>query len=574
MENKKNGLLKIINNLFPLLLILFGTFPAIAPIFQPGYFSMHDDLQAMRQLQMDKCFRDLQLPCRWVPDMGYGFGYPLFNYYPPLPYYIGEVVHLLGFSFLDTIKVVFILAFLVSALTMYILAKEFWGDLGGVVSALFYVWVPYHAVDVYVRGAMNEAWAIAFFPLVLWSIYKIIDANKWIFVLTASFSISMLALSHNPALMVFAPGALLWALFWLWQKKSLASFLKLVSSGLWAVGLASFFTLPVILELKYVHVETLFIGYFNYLAHFLNLNQLFVSRYWGYGESVLGPADTMSFSLGHLHWIGTIVALFVAWGMRKKMPEISLTILFFFAWTYFYTFLTHQRAALIWRLIPQLANLQFPWRILAISAIGTSFLAGSIFLLLEKIPRVLRLSIAGAIIIFLVIFNIQFFTWRDFLPWLTDSQKFSGQLWQLQQTAGIFDYLPKQLPLPPKDPPSSDGEIIAGLGTFQTLKKNSKSQEYAVDVTSDLATFKMNTFYFPGWQVFVDGKRVIVDQYRDKVNGTMIIDLPKGEHQVKAIFTKTKIRAISDIISAVSWLWFLIFLGILISKKKYFEASH
>jgi len=570
---KKIRLSEIFVKIYPIFFVLVGTFPAITPILQPGYFPMHDDLQAMRQLQMDKCFRDLQIPCRWVPDMGYGFGYPLFNYYPPLPYYLGEIIHLLGFSILDTVKVLFILVFLVSALTMYLLAKEFWGDLGGAVSALFYVWAPYHAVDVYVRGAMNEAWAIAFAPLILWSIYKVIEKDRWVFVPITSFSIAMFALSHNPTLMVFAPGAILWALFWLWQKRSLKSLLKLIFGGIWSLGLAAFFTLPVIFELKYVHVETLFIGYFNYLAHFLNLNQLFVSRYWGYGESVLGPADTMSFSLGHFHWIGTVIALFVAWSVRKKMSEISAMIIFIFFLTYFYTFLTHQRSALIWKLIPQLATLQFPWRILAISAIGTSFLAGSIFILLKKIPHIFRLSIAGVVIIALVLFNLQFFTWKDFFPSLTDSQKFSGQLWQLQQTAGIFDYLPKQLPLPPKNPPSADGEIIRGVGVFQTLKKNSKIQEYTVSIVSQSATFKINTFYFPGWHVFVDGKELVIDRYRDKVNGTMIIDLPSGEHKVKAIFTKTTVRAISDIVSAISWLFLLIFLGILVTKKKYFKTS-
>src|SRR3989344_2729484 len=126
--------------LIPFLFITLATAPAVSAIAQKGYFPMHDDLQAMRQLQMDKCFSDGQIPCRWVPDMGYGYGYPLFNYYPPFPYYLGEAIHLLGFSFLDTIKVLYILVFLTSGFAMYLLAKEFWGRLGGIVSAGFYVW--------------------------------------------------------------------------------------------------------------------------------------------------------------------------------------------------------------------------------------------------------------------------------------------------------------------------------------------------------------------------------------------------------------------------------------------------
>jgi hypothetical protein len=33
-------------------------------------------------------------------------------------------------------------------------------------SSVFYVWAPYRALDVYVRGAMNESWAFVWFPLI------------------------------------------------------------------------------------------------------------------------------------------------------------------------------------------------------------------------------------------------------------------------------------------------------------------------------------------------------------------------------------------------------------------------
>ncbi|MGB6881820.1 MAG: hypothetical protein WBD86_00765, partial [Microgenomates group bacterium] len=73
-------------NFWPIVVVLvFAILAGRSLIFQSGYFNMHDDLQMMRQLEMEKCFKDFQIPCRWVPDMGYGFGFPLFNFYPPLP---------------------------------------------------------------------------------------------------------------------------------------------------------------------------------------------------------------------------------------------------------------------------------------------------------------------------------------------------------------------------------------------------------------------------------------------------------------------------------------------------------
>src|SRR3972149_11191211 len=74
----------------PMFFVLILSILAGRHLFTPGYFNMHDDLQMMRQLEMEKCILDGQIPCRWVPDMGYGFGFPLFNFYPPLPYLVGQ----------------------------------------------------------------------------------------------------------------------------------------------------------------------------------------------------------------------------------------------------------------------------------------------------------------------------------------------------------------------------------------------------------------------------------------------------------------------------------------------------
>src|SRR5579864_6221873 len=111
------------SNFWPLVIVIAFGLLAGKGLFGPGYFNMHDDLQMMRQLEMEKCFMTLQIPCRWVPDMGYGFGFPLFNFYPPLPYLFGELVRVFGIQFVDTVKLTFIFAFIASGTSMYFLAN-------------------------------------------------------------------------------------------------------------------------------------------------------------------------------------------------------------------------------------------------------------------------------------------------------------------------------------------------------------------------------------------------------------------------------------------------------------------
>jgi len=223
----------------PILIVLIFGLLAGRTLFTPGYFNMHDDLQMMRQLEMEKCFLDGQIPCRWVPDMGYGYGFPLFNFYPPLPYLIGEIFRVVGFSFIDTAKFTFALSFVVSGITMYLLAKEFFGKAGGVVSSIFYVWAPYHSVDVYVRGAMNEAWALAFFPLIFLFSYKLIKTGKGIIPL--AFAYAGLLMSHNLMVMIFTPLFGLWCLIFILRENKWKIISRLLASGVLALGLAAFY---------------------------------------------------------------------------------------------------------------------------------------------------------------------------------------------------------------------------------------------------------------------------------------------------------------------------------------------
>ena len=135
--------------LFPLLLIVL-TIPLFFAIIRPGFFPMQDDLQAFRIEQMVKCLKDFQFPCRWIPDMGYQYGYPQFNFYPPSVFYIGGLFNLLGIQVIDTVKILFILGFVLSRLTMYFFLKAFLDKWSACIGAILYSYVPYKATEVYV----------------------------------------------------------------------------------------------------------------------------------------------------------------------------------------------------------------------------------------------------------------------------------------------------------------------------------------------------------------------------------------------------------------------------------------
>lgn len=556
---------------WPLVVVVFFGLFAGKGLVGSGYFNMHDDLQMMRQLQMEKCFLDLQIPCRWVPDMGYGFGFPLFNFYPPLPYLFGEVFRLIGIPFVDTAKLLFMVAFVASGVTMYFLAKEFFSKWGAILSAIFYVWAPYHAVDIYVRGAMNESWALIWFPLVLRISYRLIIEKgklKWWF---AGLAVAWFGLftSHNLMVLIFTPVFGVWCLLWLVRTKNWRRIQDLLLAGVWSFGLAAFFSIPVLLESKLVQTNNLVVGYYEYVAHFATMSQTLFSRFWGYGPSAwLENGDKMSFQIGHIHWILSLILLGVVayrfWKNRKLDRSVA-AVLFFLIIGWIALFMTHSRSTPIWQAIQPLKFVQFPWRFLTIGILGLSFVAGYLGEALKP-NGWFRVIITSSAIISLVVIN-----WNYFLPEhgrlgaLTDQEKFSGAAWEMQQSAGIYDYLPSTAKMAPKDAQKYLAEVAGGEALISDSRQGTNWGTFGVSVPGKTAKIRIGIFKFPGWKTFVDGVEAENFIDKDEEWGRMYINVEHGDHKVEVRLYNTWPRTLGNVISLVSW---LVLLGYFLWRKR------
>ncbi|MDP3888638.1 MAG: 6-pyruvoyl-tetrahydropterin synthase-related protein, partial [bacterium] len=488
--------------------------------------------------------------CRWVPDLGYGYGYPLFNYYPPLPYYTGEFIHLIfGISFLDTVKILFGIGFPLSGIFMYFLAREFWGKTGGFLAGVFYIYAPYHAVDVYVRGAMAEDWALIWFPLIFLAIYKIIKEEKFYWVYLLALSYGLLLLSHNIMSMLFSVASLAWGVLWLVQTRKIKKVFRLIFGVLWGVALAAFFFLPVIVEKQYAHTETMTMGYFNYLAHFATLRQMFIKTEFGWGASV-GADDKFPYMIGFFHWIIPLVSLFLAFiFLRKKKADWGrlLAIVFGVAFLFGTAFMAHQRSLPIWIRIPMLEYLQFPWRFLGLVIFFASFSVGSIVIFFknEKIKILLTLLLIGGLL-YSVKGYFQAEKWYN----ITDKDRLTGEAWQLGLTNGIFDYLPIYAHYPPPGPAPAEPQILEGNATIENLEKGTDWQRFGTNVSSESAKIQFPLYDFPGWEVRIDQRKTTIDH--DNFLGLITIDVPQGPHKIEARLTDTPIRKIGNFLTMVA----------------------
>lgn len=551
-----------------LILLFILIIPSYMSLLRPGFFTMQDDLQAFRLHQLDKCVQDLQIPCRWTPDAGFGYGYPAFNYYGPLPFYFGELFHLIGFQFIDVVKILFALGFILSAFSMYLFLKTLFDEKAAFIGSLLYTYVPFRAAEVYVRGALGEALAFIFFPLIFWASMLLIKTSKLRYILFLAFSLAGLILTHNLSTLIFIPIFIVWCLFWIVITKKWLAVIHLVICALLTFGLTAFFVLPLIFERQYVHVESLLGGYFDYRQHFVSLNQLLFSNYFGYGSSVLGLNDEVALEVGLLLEVTACLGLILATVYFKK-DKIKTILIYLIAFLVLITlFLMHQKSSFIWNQISVLAWLQFPWRFLSISTLLLSIMGGALIYYLEKVKvKYLVLGTSVIIVISLLILHGSFFRPKDWYP-LTDQQKFSGNSWEKQLTVSIFDYLPIYSKFPPPYKATDLPEVLNGKVQFNSYQKGSNYQKGYLIADVD-SLIRLPLYDFPGMTVTLDGE--VVPHTHNNCQGEpfcmglISFEVPKGEHQLYVSLQNTWSRTLGNTITVVT---FIIAIIIVLKAKK------
>jgi len=535
---------KFILSNWQLVLITILSVFIVWPLFVPGYFSHHDDLQVMRIFEMRKCFADFQIPCRWVPDMGYGNGYPIFNFYGVFPYYLGTIASFV-LGYIGAAKLLFFLPLILGGIGMYLLSKELFGKIPGFVGGVLYLFAPYRALDSYVRGAVGESFALAIVPFVFYFFLKLVKLKDKKYFTLATISTALLFVSHNIMTLIFTPVVLSWIIFWLYKEKWMGTRLAILSLII-SFGLASFFLLPAFMEKRLVQTESLTRNELDFRAQFVKVSQLFLDRSWNYAGSAPQSANTISYQIGWPHW--WLVALsFLVVILSKKQKNISLFAFLFLVFT-FGVYMTHNKSSFIWESIKILSFVQFPWRFLSIVIFSGSLL-GAYFLTFFRDSKWLKV-LSILIVILTVILNWQYFRPEHFYKDVTDLSKLSGQNFVDQQKGSLLDYLPKTA-LEPRQLPPNTPYVVTGSADISYFENRSNSWLFKVVVNKE-AQIEVPVFDFPNWRVFVNDKEI--PHTNKNVLGRIGFTLPVGEFAVRGRFLNTPIRTFGNILTIASLL--------------------
>jgi len=543
----------------PLLGVLF-CFILIAglPLFQFKIMSGHDALEYLpRVVEFFEGLKNGQLLPRWAPDLSGGYGQPIFIFNPPMFYYLSSLFHALGYGFIASENLACFALLCLAGLGMYLLAGEFFGPRGGLVAAVAYLFAPYLLVNLYVRHSLADFTALAFLPWAFWGLERFIRGSSFVSRLIGPIAIALFLLSSNPIALISFPFLILFTIWLAYIDHSRKSLLR----GLWCLvlglGLSAFFWLPALVESRFVHLERLLDGYLNYSNHFVYPMQL-LSSPWGFGISMPGTQDGMSFAIGPLHLLILGVAILILWRLPRLQKQVRWLILFSLAILLLAGFFASTPSKFLWDRLPLLPYLEFPWRFLSLIAFSTALLFGLLIFLLTEKPRLASLLVA-LLLAALLVSGFSYAKPESFLDVKETDYSPQAIAGRGISVTTAEEYQPVWVQERPTTPRRELVTLMAGEAQWSSERLSPTHYTLKVNSASE-ARLRMNIFYFPGWTLFVDDAERSIDYQNPQ--GLIELSLEPGEHRIELFFANTPIRNIAIGMSLLALVLFLVTLGL------------
>lgn len=524
------------------ILLLILAIPAVWTLIPSGFFYTHDGtFHLVRLMQFYHELTLGQFPVRVATGLAYEHGYPIFNYMYPLIYYLGSFFHYLGLSFGSSMKLLIGASMVSSIIVFYLWLRCHFNKLPAYIGALFYLYVPYRFLATYVNGSFGTTLAFVFVPAVLLSLFKVIVSKNQNYLPLLSVSTAGLLLAHNVSALMFAPVVLLYGLILVsseklrWQQIWL-----IILAGLVGVGVAGFFVFPALLESKLVRL-----GFGNtvpYSDHWATLKELIYSK-WTYGYSGVNEVNRQSFQVGIAQWLvvlsSLVLILFYLLVKKAKHFAIPLLMLVTFGGT---IFLMVEQSQFIWKTVTPLQQIQFPWRLLAVTMVASSYL--SAWLIAQK-PKILLVLPLIALILYAN---------RNYLrTW--EAKRYTDEFYTTDKFLyhGSTDIAWESLPIWVKERPCCFNPTL--IQSPEEAQKNKltplKGEVYRYEINVDNPTkVDLALLYFPNWQVLVNGKEVEISP--TERYGLIEFNVPAGKSIIAVKLKSTPIQNISNWISLFS----------------------
>ena len=514
----------------PLLAIAGAAFAVEIPFFFFGTPSGHDvEFHLYSWLEVLAQWKHGIIYPRWAALAHFAYGEPRFVFYPPASWTLGALLSAI-FPWTVASCIYLWIALVAAGVAMFVLVRRWLTRRDAIFVAVLYAANPYHLVIVYWRSAFAELLASCLVPLLLLCVLKAAEQGRRAMVPLALVLAAAWLTNAPAAVMIHYSLALL--LLWVaWQRR--APRLLLVGAGAVALGacLAAFYLLPAIYEQRWIDIAQAVSAGSRPADNFLFIHTTDADH------------DAFNRIVTWLAVLEIMVIVVAAWAARQcqEMQRQLWNVLV--AWAVACSVLMFPVAAGLWKFLPKMQFMQFPWRwLLCLSMIfsllvtvGVRWWGGR-----AAVVAVSILVIVGA--------------WRYAqAPWWDTA----GDLREMQDNmaTGIgYEGTDEYTPLG-AEPGAIDKEArnvtVAGPAhaSIHVQQWDAESKGFTAEMSAaDLVALRL--FRYPAWRVEVNGR--IVETAARAETGQMLVPVGAGMNRVEIRFVRTWDRAVAGWISLVS----------------------
>lgn len=538
-------------NLF-ILLLLISILPLLSLLRQGDYESGDFNIHIYRIMSFYDSLMEGNIMPSWAGELNATYGNPLFIFNYSLPYYVISLFHFIGITFISSMKIYLGLTLYLSGIFMYLWIKNLTGNkLAAFTSAIFYIFSPYHLIDVHFRATLGESTIFLLLPLFFLSITEYFKKKRLIFLVLVSLFTDLLFLAHPLLASVFFGIALLYIFFITFYIRNFKALIATVVALI--IGIIA--SMPVWIS---------FILYSPYTFKIPTLadnivssdffQRLFYSP-WRYGLLFQGHKGELAHLIGYTQ-LFVLIASILMIARRKITKKIQTHYIFWVSICLLTLLLMSPISNVIWKHINNISPMLAVFGRLSLAiSLFTSIIAGYF---VNSFSKTFRGRTFICILLVLTI-GSTILNWghRRVIPEINDTI-LRKNVWKSTATEGPsyfantkwadkrgfwFDKRPNK-PL----------DILEGEGTVRQIERTSTTHVYQISAGTPI-TIRENTLYFPGWTLKGNGK--IIDIYPDG-KGIINAKLPQGLQYVELAYKDIFLYKVKKIISVSIFLILII----------------
>lgn len=292
-----------------------------------------------------------------IPEIANNLGYGIGIFYPILPHLLGAVIYkilsIFGFASISSIYTLYFLVISLSSIIVYFISLEIQEKKKiALLSAIFYMTMPYLLSDLWIRFSLNEIFLLLFFPMIILSLFKLLKGEKKLFYFLFIIGYVGMITSHLVMTLYFT---LLLIPFFLLYYKKLRNKISLMPLFI-AIGIVSILVLPNI----FLFLEHWFMGgYIVFQENMMTSLSLVESEVLHVGDYLFQIVNydwTCAFHIPIMLILLFFISFVTIIRDKKKLTGYFLVL---FGITLFM-----MSPLFLWSQVPDIfLMIQFPWRL-------------------------------------------------------------------------------------------------------------------------------------------------------------------------------------------------------------------